>query len=170
MGSIHPLRLGITCSALTLIACGIWFAATDQAAEIRRQAFEARDKSLANARAAEKGVSLWEMKRLANAACAPSASSNPNDAKAAPPNGGTLDLFQRDQQIASRPSIEECLNNYIYGVDITWAEPTFDLFKLWLEAVVTILLMSAAAGAAMAAIFKGGLWGFKSWWAWLRTD
>jgi hypothetical protein len=170
MGSIHPLRLGITCSALTLIACGIWFAATDQAAEIRRQAFVARDETLANARAAEKGVSLWEMRRSANAACAPSASSNPSDAKAAPSTGGTLDLFQQDQQIASRRSVEECLNNYIYGVDVTWTEPTFDLLKLWLEALVTIVLISVAAGAAMAAIFKCGLWGFKSWWGWLRTD
>ncbi|MGD0562238.1 MAG: hypothetical protein ABSA66_04040 [Roseiarcus sp.] len=169
MGRIHPLRLGITCSALALIVCVIWFAATDQAAELRRRAFVARDESFASARAAEKGVSLWEMRRLANAACAASASPNPNDGKAAPPTSGTLDLFQQDRQIASRPSIEECVNNYIYG-DNTWTEPTFDLFKLWIEAVVTIVFISVAAGAAMAAIFQGGLWGLKSWWSWLRTD
>ena|GEM_PF-5988769 len=61
------------------------------------------------------------------------------------------------------------MNNYIYG-DNTWTEPTFDLFKLWIEAVVTIVFISVAAGAAMAAIFQGGLWGLKSWWSWLRTD
>jgi hypothetical protein len=80
-----------------------------------------------------------------------------------------LDLFQRDQEIASRPSIEERVNNYIYG-DALMYEPTLDLFREWLLAVLEIVFISVAAGAAMAAIFKGGLLGFKSWWDWLRAD
>ncbi len=80
-----------------------------------------------------------------------------------------VDLFQHNQEIASRPSIEECVNNYICG-DALMYEPTLELFREWLLAVLEIVFISVAAGAAMAAIFKGGLLGFKSWWDWLPAN
>ena len=67
--TIQPLRLGISGAALVLIACGVWFFATDQASEVQRRAYEARDASLAAARAAQNGVSVEEMKRRAYAGC-----------------------------------------------------------------------------------------------------
>jgi hypothetical protein len=69
MAGIQPLRLGVSGSMLTLIACGVWFVATDQASEVRRRAFEVRDESLAAVRAAQNGVSVEEMKRRAVATC-----------------------------------------------------------------------------------------------------
>ena len=87
-----------------------------------------------------------------------------------PATGGLLDLWREDKEIADRDAItESCVNNYIYG-DALMYEPTFDLFREWLFSVLEIVFISVAAGAAMAAIFKGGLLGFKSWWGWLRVD
>src|ERR1700720_1574823 len=69
MTAVQPLRLGISGAVLALIACAVWFISTDQASQVRRHAFEARDQSLAAARAAQNGLSVEEMKRQADAAC-----------------------------------------------------------------------------------------------------
>jgi hypothetical protein len=167
MASIKALRLGISISLLTLIACAVWFVATDQASEVRRRAFEVRDESLAAARAAQNGVSVEEMKRRAVATCwNTKVDPNSNGDAQSPSSGALLDLWQQNAAIALKDADRSsCMTNYIYGDDLMY-EPTFDLFRQWSSAVLKIIFISVCAGAAMAVIFKVAL----SWWGWLRAD
>jgi hypothetical protein len=177
MGAIRPLRVGISASALAMIGFGIWFFATDQNAEIRREAFKARDESLAEARASEKGVPLSEFTRLANSACTSRALSSPGEAKAASPGDAEvesphtsyLDLWNQSFRSNSGVSIEECIENYLYGDDQMY-EPTYELLKLRSKVVATMILIAGAAGAATAGVFIGAPWVIRSWWVWLRGN
>jgi hypothetical protein len=158
---MNALRLGISGAALALIACGVWFITTNQASEVQRRAFEARDASLAALRAAQNGVSVEEMKRRAYAGCNFQVAPNTHA-----DDPGSFDLFQRDRDIASRDADRSsCIGSYIYG-DGLMNEPMLDLFEQWLLAVLKIVFISVGAGAVIAAIFKGA----QSWWGWLRTN
>src|SRR5271168_5003148 len=109
--SIQPLRLGISGATLALIACGVWFVATDQTSEVQRRAFEARDVSLAATRAAQIGVSVEKMKRRAYAAC-PYIYVDPSASRGTPPprDGGIL---WQDSEIALRDAAQSsCISSY----------------------------------------------------------
>ena len=161
--TIQPLRLGISGAALALIACGVWFIATDQASEVQRRAYEARDASLAAARAAQNGVSVEEMKRRAYAGCNFQVAPN---AHADEPRSGFFGLFQHDQDIAERDAQRSsCIGGYIYG-DGLMNEPTLDLFEQWLLAVLKIVFISVGAELVIAASFMGA----QSWWGWLCAN
>lgn len=163
MTGIRPVKLGISGATLTLIACGVWFVATNQTSDVQRRAFEARDVSLAATRAAQNGVSVEEMKRRAYAACL-HVYVDPGASGTLPPRDGGV-LYQ-DTETALRDAAQSsCISSYIYGNDVMH-DPTFDLFKQWVLLVLKIVFISAGVGAAVAATFKGG----QSWWNWLRTN
>ena len=126
MGAIRPVRLGLSGSALAIIAFGAWFVATDQASELRRQAYNMRDEALAVARASEKGVPLYEFKNQAGKACL--LSTTQSDPKPTSPTEGGLfgGMFPEPD---GRVTLEECINNYVYG-DSVMFEPNKELIEL----------------------------------------
>jgi len=151
---IRPFRLAISGTAVALIACAGWFIGTDQRSEINRRAYAARNESVLAARAAQNHMSVEEMRRVAASACVPKGPFNPRESRDA---------------IASRLSIEQCVTNYLYGSDMMH-EPRLELFEQWAFAFIKISFISASAGVAVAVAWVTGVWGFRTWWLWLRGE
>jgi hypothetical protein len=155
---IQPLRLGISGSAVALIACSAWFVATDQPSKVRQRATDAQAESLAVTRAAANGVSVEEMKRRAYAGCN----------FAVDPTGHPGEFFQRDLNVQDAyTSRASCITSYIYGDGLMY-ESMPDLFKEWAIAILKVLAIAIAAGVAVGVFFIASTAAAKWWWQWLR--
>jgi hypothetical protein len=164
VAGVNPVRLGLSAAALAVVVLGVRFVATDQQAEIRRQAFDMQEKSVAKARAEEKGVTLWELREQASAACMYLNESTLNKSTASPPTGGGIFsvLPMPDRGV----TYLECFQNYIYGDEMS--EPTKELVELWLLALGIMIMKAGAIGAATTALFKSGPFALRFWMGWLR--
>jgi hypothetical protein len=154
---IQTLRLGISASVVSLIACTVWFVATGQSSKVHQSAIEAQAKSVAAARAIANGVSVDEMTRRAYAGCNFEVDSR----------GNAGELFQKslNQQEASVSRIS-CINSYIYGDGLMY-DSMPDVLREWAIAILELLVIAGAVGVAAGVLHIGGTMAARSWWSWL---
>jgi hypothetical protein len=155
---IQTLRLGISASVVSLIACTVWFVATDQSSKVHQSVLDAQAKSVAAARAAENGVSVQEMERRAYAGCNFKVD----------PRGHAGEFFQQslNQQDADA-SRSSCIGSYIYGDGLMY-ESMPDILREWAIAVLKLLAIAGAAGVAVGILHVGWTVAAKRWWRWVR--
>jgi hypothetical protein len=90
---------------------------------------------------------------------------SPPAATTAPGEGGLFGFGPRNLTMDS----EECTTLYIYGDGLMYASP-FYVSREWAIALLKIIVFSAAAGIAIAAVWKIVPLGLKAWWSWLRAE
>jgi hypothetical protein len=143
MRLVSPVKVGISGSVITLIACGYWFITTDQATIISQRAWHAQEEYVASERAVDRGGSVANMKRMVYAACTP-----------------------KDLTPGARPeppvSTEECANNYIYGDGLIHGSAYFFIWQ-WTQSLLQIVAYVAVAGIAIGATVKFVPLGLKAW-------
>lgn len=162
--TVSSIRLGISASVICLIAAGVWFEVTDQAANVSHRAWRAQEEYVAAQRAPDRGGSVEAMKKLAVSACYPKYS-------APHPPSDPLCFFRDSPECKTDAGImpEECVTNYIYGDELMYPMTSFFVWQ-WSLAAIQIIAISAVAGLMVGVIRNNGPLLVRAWLAWLRNE